>query len=156
MAFAQKKHETRGDAGFVDRLMMMPEESVLFLDLDVLRRHAAHRIVGTAPARIRREMPEDGPAHFAPRSQAKAGVRVVESCFDARPLTVEQIAREVFAARGAHRIGLEKRTLDLRIAVLAESIPCVRRRFVLFVQQVFEKLIDSVLHGIRTRPAVFL
>ena len=136
--------------------MMMPAALVLGLDLDVVCGDAAHRIVRAAAACVGGEVPEDRAAHFAARRQPKACVRVVEGCFDPGALTVEEIAREVFAARGAHRIGLEKRTLDLRIAVLAESIPCVRRRFVLFVQQVFEKLIDSVLHGIRTRPAVFL
>jgi hypothetical protein len=40
--------------------------------------------------------------------------------------------------------------------VFAEAIPCVRRRFFLFVQQVLKKLIDCVLHGITTSAAVFL
>jgi hypothetical protein len=136
--------------------MMMPEESVLFLDLDVVRDHAAHRIVGTTAARVRCEMPEDRPAHFAPRRQAEARVCVVECRFDAGALSVEQIAREMFAAGGAHRIGLEERTLYLRIAVFAEAIPRIWRRFLLFVQQVLKKLIDCVLHGITTSPAVVL
>ena len=117
---------------------MMPVALVLGLDLDVVCRDAAHRIVRAAAARIGGEMPEDRAAHFAARRQTEARIRIVESGFDAGAFTVEEIAREMFAARRTHRIGLEQRALYLRITVFAEAIPRIRRRFFLFVQQVLE------------------
>ena len=95
------------------------------LDLDVVCGDAAHRIVGAAAARVGGEMPEDRTAHFAARRQPEAGVRIVEGRLDAGAFAVEEIAREMFAACRAHRIGLEQRALDLRITVLAETIPCI-------------------------------
>ena len=42
-----------------------------------------------------------------------------------RPL--DEIAREVFAARGAHRLGLEQRAAQRRLTMLAEAVPRVGR-----------------------------
>ena len=116
----------------------MPAALVLGLDFDVVCGDAAHRIVRAAAACVSGEMPEDRAAYFAACRQAKPCVRIVEGGFDAGAFTVEEIAREMFAARRAHRIGLEQRALYLRITVFTEAIPRIRRRLFLFVQQVFE------------------
>ena len=135
---------------------MMPAALVLGLDLDVVGCDAAHRIVGAAPARIGCEMAEHRAAHFAAGRQTEARVRIVKGGFDAGAFSVEEIAGEMFAARRAHRIGLEQRALYLRITVFTEAIPRIRRWLFLFVQQVFEKLVDCIVHGITTSRAVFL
>jgi hypothetical protein len=135
---------------------MMPVASVLGLDFDVVCGDAAHRIIRAAAACVGGEMPEDRSAHFAARRQTEARIRIIEGGFDAGAFAVEEIACEMFAARRAHRIGLEQRALYLRITVLAEAIPRIRRRLFLFVQQVLEQLVDCILHGITTSRAVFL
>jgi hypothetical protein len=78
---------------------------VLFFGLG--RRYASHGVVRAAAARVCGQVAENVSADFPSGGQTKARVRIIESGLNAG--FFNEISSEMFAARGAHRVGFEKR-----------------------------------------------
>ena len=95
-------------------------------------------------------MAEHRTAHFAPRSETEAGICIVERRLDAGPF--EQIAGEVLAACLAHRIGLEERATDAGLCMFAEPVPRIRLRLDRAVEEIFQQVLNRVLHAHLTTP----
>src|SRR5579872_527875 len=110
----------------------------------------AEGVVGAAAARVGGKVAEDRPTDLAPRRESEASVRIVERRLDAR--TFEEIAREVLAACLAHRIGLEERATDAGLCMFAEPVPRIRLRLDRAVEEIFQQVLNRVLHAHLTTP----